>query len=87
MDQALKQTLKNKYQTHKKDTGSANIQIALLTERIKNLTAHLKDNKKDHSSRYGLIKMISRRRKLLDYLSKKDEQTYQSLLKSLKLRR
>jgi small subunit ribosomal protein S15 len=58
------------FQLHEKDTGSADVQVALLTRRIEHLTEHLKTNRKDHSSRRGLLKMVARRRSLLDYLSK-----------------
>ena len=67
--------------------GSAAVQIALLTHRIEQLTEHLKANAKDHSSRYGLIKMVSARRKLLDYLQRSETERYQSVIERLKLRR
>jgi len=72
---------------HDKDTGSADVQVAILTHRINHLTEHLKDAKKDHSSRRGLIRMVSRRRKLLDYLKRKDDSRYQELIKRLKIRK
>ena len=72
---------------HDKDTGSADVQIALLTERINGLTDHLQKNKKDHSSRRGLLMMVSQRRRLLDYLHKKDAPRYQAITKKLKLRK
>ena len=75
------------FKTHAKDTGSADVQIALLTHRINHLTEHLQTNKKDHSSRRGLIIMVSKRRRLLDYLSHKDEARYQKLIERLGLRR
>jgi small subunit ribosomal protein S15 len=87
MDAATKAKIKQEYQTHEKDTGSSEVQIALLTKRIEFLTEHLKGHKKDHSSRYGLIKMVSARRKLLDYIEKKDKARYQKLIKRLSLRR
>ena len=71
---------------HDKDTGSADVQIALLTERINQLTEHLQKNKKDHSSRRGLLMMVSQRRRLLDYLHKKDADRYKAITKKLKLR-
>lgn len=74
-------------QMHDKDTGSADVQIALLTARINHLTEHLQINKKDHSSRRGLLIMVSQRRRLLDYLHLKDTGRYQALTKKLKLRR
>jgi small subunit ribosomal protein S15 len=72
---------------HEKDTGSADVQIALLTERINSLTEHLQKNKKDHSSRRGLLIMVSQRRRLLDYLHKTDTGRYQAITKKLKLRK
>ena len=75
------------YRVHEKDTGSADVQVALLTQRINQLTEHLQANKKDHSSRRGLLKMVGQRRRLLDYLHNKDNSRYQKLTKSLKLRR
>ena len=71
---------------HEKDTGSADVQIALLTDRINHLTDHLQKNKKDHSSRRGLLMMVSQRRRLLDYLHKKDADRYKAVTKKLKLR-
>ena len=71
---------------HEKDTGSADVQIALLTGRINQLTEHLQKNKKDHSSRRGLLMMVSQRRRLLDYLHKKNAPRYQAITKKLKLR-
>lgn len=72
---------------HDKDTGSADVQVALLTERINALTDHLQKNKKDHSSRRGLLMMVGQRRRLLDYLHKKDTGRYQAITKKLKLRK
>lgn len=72
---------------HKKDTGSPEVQVAIFTEQIKLLTTHLKTHKKDEHSRRGLLKMVSKRRSLLDYLSKKDPQKYQEVLKKLQLRK
>ncbi|HRQ89617.1 MAG TPA: 30S ribosomal protein S15 [Bacteroidia bacterium] len=74
-------------QLHDRDTGSADVQIALLTERINHLTGHLTANKKDVSSRRGLLRMVARRRKLLDYLSRTDSERYQKVLATLGLRR
>jgi small subunit ribosomal protein S15 len=71
---------------HDKDTGSADVQIALLTDRINHLTDHLQKNKKDHSSRRGLLMMVGQRRRLLDYLHKKDADRYKAVTKKLKLR-
>ncbi|MBX7206740.1 MAG: 30S ribosomal protein S15 [Verrucomicrobiaceae bacterium] len=75
------------FQLHDKDTGSADVQVALLTERINHLTQHLSTHVKDHSTRRGLLKMVARRRKLLDYLKLTAEERYTKLLKSLGLRR
>lgn len=75
------------FKLHEKDTGSADVQVARLTDRINHLTKHLATNAKDHSSRRGLLRMVARRRKLLDYLKATGEERYQSLLKGLKLRR
>jgi small subunit ribosomal protein S15 len=76
-----------KHQLHEKDTGSADVQIALLTERINALTEHLQKNRKDHSSRRGLLMMVGQRRRLLDYLHTKDLARYQAITKKLKLRK
>ena len=75
------------YATHEGDTGSPEVQIALLTFRIKNLTEHLKDNKKDHHSRRGLHMMVGQRRNLLAYLQKKDIERYREIVKKLGLRK
>lgn len=74
-------------QLHDRDTGSADVQIALLTNRINHLSGHLSANKKDFSSRRGLLRMVARRRKLLDYLSRTDSERYQKVLTTLGLRR
>ena len=87
MSQIDKQAIQEEFQRHEGDTGSSDVQVALLTRKIEKLTEHLKSNKKDHSSRFGLIKMVSERRRLLDYLKKKDRERYQSLIKTLKIRR
>ena len=75
------------FKVHEKDTGSADVQIALLTQRINHLTEHLQKNMKDHSSRRGLLQMVGRRRRLLDYLHTKDATRYTSLTRKLKLRK
>ena len=80
-----KTTKKKKFATTKGDTGSPEVQIALLTERIKELTEHLKVHKKDNHSRRGLLKMVSKRRRLLNYLRGSVEERYQSVIKSLGL--
>jgi small subunit ribosomal protein S15 len=75
------------FKVHERDTGSADVQIALLTQRINHLTEHLQTNKKDHSSRRGLLMMVGQRRRLLDYLHTKDLNRYQAVTKKLKLRK
>jgi small subunit ribosomal protein S15 len=75
------------FQLHDKDTGSADVQVALLTRRIEHLTEHLKTNRKDHSSRRGLLKMVAQRRSLLDYLSKTKTDRYKKLIDKLNLRK
>ena len=74
------------FRTHKSDTGSAEVQIAILTAEIKDLSKHLKDHKKDHSSRRGLLKKVSQRRRLLRYLQKDNEKSFDKLIKILKLK-
>jgi len=76
-----------KHAKHDGDTGSPEVQIALLTTRINTLTEHLKTHKKDHHSRRGLLKMVGHRRRLLDYLQAKDVERYRSLVKELELRK
>lgn len=75
------------FKLHERDTGSADVQIALLTQRINHLTDHLQKNKKDHSSRRGLLMMVGQRRRLLDYLHTTDLNRYQVVTKKLKLRK
>ncbi len=75
------------FKLHEQDTGSADVQIALLTQRINHLTEHLQKNKKDHSSRRGLLMMVGQRRRLLDYLQTTDLNRYQTVTKKLKLRK
>src|SRR5690606_21332853 len=82
-----KQELLREFATKKGDTGSPEVQVAVLTERIKNLTEHFKDHVKDNHSRRGLLKLVSQRRRLLDYLKGKDEARYQTLIEKLGLRR
>lgn len=84
--QEKKQELINEYQIHETDTGSADVQVAILTERINRLSAHLKTNKKDFSSRRGLLKMIGQRKRLLSYILKQDQQRYRDLIKKLGIR-
>ena len=82
-----KAAIANTYQRHDRDTGSSEVQIAILTNEIAALTAHLKANKKDHSSRYGLLRKVQNRRKLLDYLKREDAAKYADVIKKLGLRR
>jgi len=82
-----KETIVGDYRTHGSDTGSSNVQIALLTQRINELTEHFKVHKKDNHSRQGLLKMVSRRRKLLDYLKRQDINQYHDIIQKLGLRR
>lgn len=77
----------NKFRTHASDTGSPEVQVALLSERIAHLTEHLKSNHKDHHSRRGLLKMVGQRRGLLDYLKSKDADRYKKLIETIGLRR
>ena len=76
----------SKFQTHESDTGSPEVQIALLTERISHLTEHLKVHKKDHHSRRGLLMMVGKRRRLLEYLKRTDLDRYRQLIEDLGLR-
>jgi small subunit ribosomal protein S15 len=77
----------NDFKLHERDTGSPDVQIALLTQRINHLTEHLQQFKKDHSSRRGLLMMVGQRRRLLDYLQNTDLKRYQAVTKKLKLRK
>jgi len=87
MQKELKQQLISDYQTHEGDTGSPEVQIAILTSRINNLTEHLKANNKDHHSRRGLLKMVGHRRNLLNYLAKKDIERYRAIIEKLGIRK
>ena len=82
-----KTELVKKFARSEGDTGSPEVQVAILTERINNLTEHFKDNKKDNHSRRGLLKMVATRRKLLDYVKFRDEGRYQAIIEALGLRR
>ncbi len=82
-----KQELIKEYATVESDTGSPEVQVAILTERIRNLTDHFQSHAKDNHSRRGLLKMVSHRRHLLDYLKRKDQSRYESLIQRLGLRR
>ena len=84
--QARKQELISDYQVHETDTGSADVQVAMLTERINKLSLHLQKNKKDHASRRGLLKMIGRRKRLLAYIMNQDQDRYRALLTRLGIR-
>ena len=87
MTKERKQEIINTYKREENDTGSSEVQIALLTERINELTEHLKVHKKDNHSRRGLFKMIGKRRNLLNYLAKKDLPRYREIVKQLNLRK
>ena len=82
-----KQEIINQYRRDEKDTGSSEVQIALLTERINELTEHLKVNQKDHHSRRGLLKMVGKRRGLLDYIKENDVNEYRALIEKLGIRK
>lgn len=84
---AEKKTIVSDFKTHQKDTGSPEVQIALLTRRIADLTEHLKTHKKDHSSRRGLLKLVGKRNRLLKYLTKRDRARYQAIIGKLGLRK
>ena len=87
MTKERKQEIIKTYKRDEKDTGSPEVQIALLTERINELTEHLKVHKKDNHSRRGLLKMVGKRRNLLNYLAKKDENRYKEIVEKLNLRK
>ncbi len=84
--QQRKHEIIDQYQTHETDTGSADVQIAMLTERINKLSMHLRENKKDHASRRGLLRMIGQRKRLLSYLLKQDQERYRTLIAQLGIR-
>ena len=87
IDSSVKATIKQEYQQHEQDTGSVEVQVALLSKRSQDLTAHLQGHKCDHNSRRGLIVMVSQRRRLLDYLRSTELARYQKLIERLGLRR
>jgi len=87
MEIKINNSIAKEFQLHEKDTGSADVQIALLTDHINKLTNHLQKNIKDHGSRRGLLRMVNQRRRLLDYLNKTDHARYQKILKKLNLRK
>lgn len=82
-----KQNIVKEHSLHEKDTGSVEIQVAILTKQINQLTDHLKDNPKDNHSRRGLLKMVGKRKKLLDYLAKNNQKSYTGLIKKLGLKK
>jgi len=86
LSKAQKERVIKKYRTHKSDTGSSEVQIAILTAEIKQLTSHMKKHKHDYSSRLGLIKKVQERKKLLKYLERENEVSYKKLGKALKLK-
>ncbi len=86
LTQQQKQELMSDYQVHETDTGSADLQVAMLSHRIKQLSEHLQKNKKDYASRQGLLKMIGRRKRLLGYIQKHDVERYRSLIQKLGIR-
>ncbi|MBV9387112.1 MAG: 30S ribosomal protein S15 [Chroococcidiopsidaceae cyanobacterium CP_BM_ER_R8_30] len=86
LTQQRKQELISSYQVHETDTGSSDVQIAMLTERINRLSEHLRANQKDHSSRRGLLKLIGQRKRLLAYVQKEDRERYQALISRLGIR-
>ena len=87
MSQLDTSTVRKQFQLHEKDTGSSDVQIAVLTKRIEHLTEHLKTNAKDHNSRRGLIQMVNNRRTLLDYLKRTQNDRYLTIIKELGIRR
>lgn len=87
MNREQKNEIIGQYKVHETDTGSPEVQIALLTNRINHLTEHLKEHKKDHHSRRGLMKMVGRRRRLLDYLKNSDINRYRTIIEKLNLRK
>src|SRR3989338_7782121 len=87
LDKKKKDKIIDKFKTHKNDTGSPEVQIAILSSEIKELTEHLKQHNKDFSSRRGLIRKVSSRRRLLHYLQREDEERYDKLIRELKIKR
>ncbi|MBW4521636.1 MAG: 30S ribosomal protein S15 [Scytolyngbya sp. HA4215-MV1] len=84
--QQRKHEIISEYQVHETDTGSADVQVAMLTERINKLSLHLRTNKKDHASRHGLLKMIGQRKRLLAYIQKQNQERYRALIGRLGIR-
>ena len=87
LDKEVKQNTIQELRTHETDTGSPKVQVGIITEKIKNITEHLKVNKKDHSSRRGLIMLVGKRNALLKYLNRQDKERYTALVTKLKIRR
>ncbi len=87
LNKARKAEIMKDYGLHDRDSGSSDVQVALLTERINGITNHLQEHKKDHHSRRGLLKLVGRRRRLLDYLRETDPERYRDLIKRLNLRK
>ena len=87
LDAAVKSQIMSEYATHEGDTGSPEVQVAMLTQRIKDLTEHLKEHKHDHHSRRGLLLLVGQRRRLLNYLEKTEIERYRSIVERLGLRR
>ena len=87
IDEDIRERLTKEYQIHETDTGSSEVQVAVLTERIKQITDHLRIHKKDVHSRRGLVTLVSKRRRLLNYLTREDVNRYQTLITRLGLRR
>lgn len=87
MPATAKQPLIQEHRRHERDTGSAEVQVALLTDRVNHLTEHLKEHKKDHHSRRGLLLLVGKRRRLLEYLKNQDVARYRALIEKLGLRR
>lgn len=87
LKKAKKSKIIEEFKSHESDTGSPEVQAAILTEQIKKLTLHLKKHAKDNHSRFGLLKMVAKRKKLIDYLSKEDPERHKKLLKKLELKK
>jgi len=87
LDSERKREIIQEYQTHEGDTGSPEVQVALLTERIRSLTEHLREHRKDHHSRRGLLMMVGKRRRLLNYLRRESPERYRTLIQRLGLRK
>ncbi|MDP3795302.1 MAG: 30S ribosomal protein S15 [bacterium] len=84
---ADKSKIIGKYKVHETDTGSSSVQVAIMSEEIERLTGHLKEHRKDHHSRRGLLKMVAKRKKLLDYMMREEKERYDAIIKKLGLRK